>query len=120
LTPAPYGRGFRRAEPLALTVLQAGRGVQVRAHEVVLELGRLVKRVNENFALREGGGQGNVVHRTSVAYVAQIRAPRHTLQIAALQVAACSRVVRKMMPGQRSSVSCRFTREGARYTSAPL
>ena len=31
---------------------------------------------------------------------------------------ACSRVCRNVMPGQRSSVRCRFTREGARYTSA--
>ncbi len=31
---------------------------------------------------------------------------------------ACSRVSRNVTPGQRSSVRCRFTREGARYTSA--
>src|SRR5688572_33142666 len=31
----------------------------------------------------------------------------------------CSRVARKLIFGQRSMVSARFTREGARYTSAP-
>ncbi len=33
--------------------------------------------------------------------------------------ARCSRVSRKSRSGQRSSVSCRLTRVGARYTSAP-
>ena len=86
LTPAAYGRGFLGAEPLALTVLEAGRGVQVRAHEVVLELRGLVKRVQQDFALREGGPLGNVVHGDlRRAYVAQIGAPRHPPESARLR-----------------------------------
>src|SRR5260370_2349878 len=66
VTPAAYGRGFLSAEPLTLNVREARRGVQVGAHEVVLELRGLVPRVQQDFALRERGGKGTVVHRTSM------------------------------------------------------
>src|SRR6185437_10999785 len=59
--PAAYRRRLGRIQALPLAVLQAEGGIQVGAHEVVLELGGLVQAVDEDLALRQGRGRGEVV-----------------------------------------------------------
>ena len=54
--PAAHRRRLGGIQALPLAVLQAEGGVQVGAHEVVLELGGLVQAVDEDLALRAGPG----------------------------------------------------------------
>ena len=111
LPPALDGRGFLRRQSVALAVLQAEGGVQIGTHEVVLELCRFAERADEVLALRGRSIRAAIVHMAS--------GPEHLcctkLRRAALpNQLACSRVSRKLTSGQRSRVSSRLTREGAR------
>ena len=65
LAPAAGGGGLGLAQALGRLRLETERGVEVGAHQVVLDLGRLVQRVHEQLARRVPQGLRPVhsVHR---------------------------------------------------------
>ena len=123
---APASSGARRRTPRSLSpssvrVAQARGGVEIGAHEIVFELGRLVERVQSASRCRSGlSAATSFIGSSALSLRPRAHGTRALTAYASCQAVACSRVSRKRMSGQRSSISCRLTREGARYTSAPL
>src|ERR1700744_5435620 len=91
-------------------------GALSRRHASVPEVLEEEREESRHDGCREGR-VGPVVHRPAEDWAAREDAPLHA---GLAGHAASSRVSWKLMSGHRSIVNCRFTRDGARYTSAPL
>ena len=60
--PALHRLSLGSGESLRLALLETRGGVEVRAHQVVLELGRFVQRIDQDLALQERARVSGVVH----------------------------------------------------------